>query len=72
MARAMYEYTKTVLEKVSFSAELFSRELQKALVRLLPYELDELTYWLQQFTKEKPDLIPCVKLIEKNKHIIKD
>ncbi len=31
MARAMYEYTKTVLEKVSFSAELFSRELQKAL-----------------------------------------
>lgn len=64
MARAMYEYTKTVLEKVSFSVELFSRELKKALVRLLPYELDELKLWLKQFTKEKPHLIACVKMIE--------
>lgn len=63
MARAMYEYTKTVLEKVSFSVELFSRELQKALVRLLPYELDELKHWLKQFTRENPHLIPCVEMI---------
>ena len=39
MARAMYEYTKTVLKKVSFNTDLFCRELEKALNRLLPYEV---------------------------------
>ena len=39
MARAMFEYTKTVLKKVSFDATLFCRELEKALQRLLPYEI---------------------------------
>ena len=42
MARAMFEYTKTVLKKVSFDATLFCRELEKALQRLLPYEIEEL------------------------------
>ena len=28
MARAMFEYTKTVLEKVSFNAELFRKGMQ--------------------------------------------
>ena len=41
MARAMFEYTKTVLEKVSFNAELFRKELEKAVNRLLPYEVKE-------------------------------
>ena len=49
MARAMFEYTKTVLKKVSFNSELFCKELEKALNRLLPYEVDELTIWLKQF-----------------------
>ena len=42
MARAMFEYTKTVLQKVSFDATLFCKEVQKALERLLPYEIEEL------------------------------
>ncbi len=56
MARAMLEYTKTVLQKVSFDAKLFSKELQKALSRLLPYEIEELKRWLQSFIIDKPEL----------------
>jgi hypothetical protein len=56
MARAMLEYTKTVLQKVSFDAKLFSKELQKALSRLLPYEIEELKRWLQWFIMDKPEL----------------
>ncbi len=64
MARAMYEYTKTVLKKVSFSTELFTHELQKAITRLLPYEIDELRLWLISFTKKKPELVPCLMALE--------
>lgn len=63
MARAMFEYTKTVLKKVSFSVELFTRELQKAVTRLLPYEIDELRLWLINFTKQKPELVVCLNVI---------
>ncbi|MBA6156953.1 hypothetical protein H3Z83_10535 [Tenacibaculum sp. S7007] len=63
MARAMFEYTKTVLKKVSFNTDLFCRELEKALDRLLPYEVNELTIWLKQFTANKPDLYVCLALV---------
>ncbi len=63
MARAMFEYTKTILKKVSFDAELFCRELNKALDRLLPYEIEELRLWLQQFTSNKPELYVCMTII---------
>jgi len=56
MARAMLEYTKTILQKVSFDSRLFTRELKKAISRLLPSEVEELKYWLQQFTTDKPEL----------------
>ncbi len=56
MARAMLEYTKTVLQKVSFDVKLFCRELEKAISRLLPEEIDELRLWLQQFINDKPEL----------------
>ncbi|MBC2839360.1 hypothetical protein [Robiginitalea sp. SC105] len=56
MAGTMLEYTKTVLQKVSFDARLFSRELQKAIQRLLPNELEELRNWLLLFTTDKPEL----------------
>lgn len=65
MARAMFEYTKTVLKKVSFSADLFCKELEKALQRLLPYEIKELKIWLTQFTSNKPELFVCMAIIEK-------
>ena len=63
MARAMFEYTKTVLKKVSFNTELFCKELEKAVKRLLPYEIDELKIWLNEFTYEKPELNRCLLLI---------
>lgn len=64
MARAIFEYTKTVLKKVSFNVDLFCKELEKALNRLLPYEIDELTIWLQRFTANKPELYVCMNLIK--------
>ncbi|QNM86673.1 hypothetical protein H9W90_06015 [Polaribacter pectinis] len=63
MARAMFEYTKTVLKKVSFNSELFCKELEKSLSRLLPYEIEELTIWLKQFTANKPELYSCMALV---------
>jgi DNA replication protein DnaD len=63
MARAMFEYTKTVLKKVSFSADLFCKELNKAMERLLPYEIEELRIWLQQFTANKPELYSCLTIV---------
>ena len=65
MARAMFEYTKTVLKKVSFNADLFCKELEKALNRLLPHEIEELVIWLKKFTINKPELYSCMLLIEK-------
>ncbi len=56
MARAMYEYTKTVLQKVSFNPKLFYKEIEKAVERLLPYEIEELKFWLTQFVQGKPEL----------------
>jgi hypothetical protein len=65
MARAMFEYTKTVLKKVSFNADLFCKELEKALSRLLPHEVKELSIWIKQYTSNKPELYACLALIEK-------
>ncbi|BFP39335.1 hypothetical protein FGF1_01800 [Flavobacteriaceae bacterium GF1] len=56
MARAMLEYTKTVLQKVSFDARLFAKEVKKAVSRLLPDEIEELRIWLKQFITDKPEL----------------
>ncbi len=64
MARAMFEYTKTILKKMSFNKDLFCKELDNATKRLLPFEIKELYVWLVQFTQNKPELISCMKLIE--------
>ncbi|MCX2720297.1 hypothetical protein [Lentiprolixibacter aurantiacus] len=60
MARAMLDYYKTVLQKVSFDVKLFSKELKKALKRLLPHEIEELKYWLRLFLTDKPELQPSL------------
>ncbi|MDO5607726.1 MAG: hypothetical protein Q4G08_04630 [Capnocytophaga sp.] len=65
MKRPMIEYTKTVLSKVSFDPNLFCKELEKALDRLLPYEVDELKVWLDDYTKNKPELTQCMVYIER-------
>ena len=59
----IYDYTKSILEKVSFDVRLFSRELRKALNKLLPYEIENLKKWLVYFTNDKPELKSCVNLI---------
>ena len=65
MARAIFEYTKTVLKKVSFDAELFCKELKKAVKRLLPFEVEELRIWLLKFTASRPELKMSLALVKK-------
>ena len=63
MPRMIYDYTKSVLERVSFDPILFTKELKKAVKNLLPYEIEQLKRWLQFFTQEKPELKTCLSLI---------
>ncbi len=63
MARAIFEYTKTVLKNVSFDTDLFCKELEKSIKRLLPFEIEELRIWLLQFTVNKPELYVCMSVI---------
>lgn len=65
MSRLIYDYTKSVLERVSFDAKLFCKELDKAVRVLLPYEIEQLTEWLLNFTKEKPELRQCLLIMNK-------
>lgn len=53
-------YTKTILQKVSFNAELFQAELTKAIERLLPYEVFELKRWVLEQFKNEPQLEQCL------------
>lgn len=59
----MLDYTKSILERVSFEPALFFKELQKAIKTLLPHELEQLKEWLYRFTFEKPELKPCFAFI---------
>lgn len=65
MARAFLTYTKTILKKVSFDAGLFQTELSKALKSLLPYEVYELSQWMQDYFKDEPQLQPCIMHIKR-------
>jgi hypothetical protein len=56
MARAMLEYTKTVLKKVSFDVSLFCKEVQKAVQRLLPHEIEELKLFILSLVQQNPEL----------------
>ena len=60
MARAMFEYTKTVLSKVSFDVTLFCKEVQKAVKRLLPHELSELEIFIKSLILQNPELNQCL------------
>jgi len=55
MSGSMLEYTKSILEKVSFDPELFQKELKKALKILSPEEVKELIIWCKaHFSYELP------------------
>ena len=56
MARAFYNYTITILNKVSFDPLLFNKELEKSYKALLPHEKRELRIWLNNFLLKKPEL----------------
>lgn len=60
MARAMFEYTKIVLSKVSFDVTLFCKEVKKALQRLLPYEIEELKLYIFTLIRQNPELNKCL------------
>ena len=63
MSKIMYDYTKSVLERVSFDPILFCKELEKAIKTLLPYEMEQLKEWLLSFTNEKPELRQCLLIV---------
>lgn len=56
----MLEYTKTILKKVSFDAVLFCKEVQKAVQRLLPYEIEELKIFILSLVQQNPELNQCL------------
>jgi hypothetical protein len=60
MSRAMFDYTKAILNKVSFDPVLFCKEVRKALLRLLPYEIEELKLIIQRMVHANPDLKLCM------------
>jgi DNA replication protein DnaD len=61
----MFDYTKSILERVSFDAKLFCKELEKAIKSLLPYEMEQLREWLLNFVIEKPELKQCLLIVDK-------
>lgn len=63
MSKSMVIYTESILERVSFDPKLFCKELEKAIKMLLPYEIEQLTEWLINFTKEKPELRYCLNVV---------
>ncbi len=60
----MFDYTKSILETVSFDTTLFCKELEKAIKTLLPYEIDQLREWLFSYIIEKPELKQCLLIVK--------
>ena len=61
----MFDYTKKVLESVSFDVNLFCKELQKSIKSLLPHEIELLKEWLLNFIIEKPELKQSLLIVGK-------
>lgn len=54
----MLDYFKTILSKVSFNAELFEKELRKAIKSLTSTDLEEFRDWCyEQFGHQYPQLL---------------
>ncbi|TXK70247.1 hypothetical protein [Mesonia sp. HuA40] len=56
MSKSMFDYTKMILNKVSFDPVLFCKEVQKAVSRLLPHEIEELRNFILRIALQKPEL----------------
>jgi lactate dehydrogenase-like 2-hydroxyacid dehydrogenase len=63
------DYVKVILEKVSFDAKLFEKELRKAIKNLLTEEIKELRAWCsEQFGKMYNQVIEkCFSRIRRKK-----
>ena len=64
MSKMMFDYTKSILERVSFDPVLFYKELEKAIKTLLPYEMEQLQEWLTTLIVGKPELKECLLLVK--------
>ncbi len=64
----MLKYAKEILTKVSFDAQLFEKELKKAIKLLVPREINELKQWCyEKFGKLYSVLINrCFQLVPAN------
>ncbi|MDR2221363.1 MAG: hypothetical protein LBE34_01360 [Flavobacteriaceae bacterium] len=60
--RAMFNFTKTVLENVSFEPKLFYKEIRKAIKQLVPYDVDELNKWVSEYVQGRPELEDSLEL----------
>jgi len=54
--RLRFDFTTRILENVSFDSELFVKEFNKALAQLVPYDVDRLEQWVEQYVQDKPSL----------------
>jgi len=54
----MFEYTKTILRKVSFDSILFKRELEKAVMEMSEKERKNLCHWADtNFSETHADVL---------------
>jgi hypothetical protein len=63
MSKAMYEYTKSILERVSFDPLLFLQRVRKSNQNFTSYEMEQLREWLLNFTIERPELKQCLLIV---------
>lgn len=56
--KAMLEYAKTILPRVSFSNDLFRKELLKCIGWIEPDEIDDLKRWAyDSFNEQFPEIL---------------
>jgi hypothetical protein len=60
MSRAMLEYSKQILAKVSFDAKLFCKELAKVTRFLQPHEIEEIRIFIRPLLQKNPELNRCL------------
>ncbi len=54
----MLDYSKLILQKVSFDIQLFHKELGKALTHLCEHEIKELENWLRKNFAPQMAVVP--------------
>lgn len=62
----MLEYSKVILQKVSFAPDIFSKELKKSIHYLMPAEIKDLAEWLQENFSDRSELLGMIEEVIKN------